>query len=487
VLNHAISAKRREIVDLLLGRGVDVDARDHGGLTALHAATGVEDMEVVKLLLAHGSNVNAGTGRDGDRGATALDIAASHGNSEIVELLLDAGAHINLAIHSSAFAGHGATMRLLIERGADVDLRAEDGDTPLHKALRGLISEYKYSYWVYRSYRDHGHELLEYFGFDGLGESDDPDRAEDVEVLNDTRQEVTDIVQLLVDRGADVNAIGEYGDTPLHVAVRAGHRPAAELLLTKGADVNVQNRGISIRWRHKKETAGQTPLLLALRTNRVDIVNLLIAEGAETNVQDDAGESPLLLAFQRAYGRASVPLRARYGYTLSEAERTALTAALHDSRRDIIRRLLNRGANVNLKDKEGSTPLHYAARQPDEELADLLLANGADPNALDASGKTPLHHAAREDSDIVRVLLKYGARADVTDKDGDTPVHEAALRGRVEIVELLLAHGADAGIRNNRGETPRDMAARRRHREVVRLLTGGAGGGGQGPGEPSER
>jgi hypothetical protein len=132
---------------------------------------------------------------------------------------------------------------------------------------------------------------------------------------------------------------------------------------------------------------------------------------------------------------------------------------------------LREGANVNTRDEDGLTPLHYAASRGYVEVARLLLENGADVNAKNEHGITPLHFAASEGhADVARLLLERGADANARDEDGLTPLHNAAANGHLDVVKLLLEKGADPAIRSNGGWTPLDIARALGHAEVVKVL-----------------
>jgi len=133
-----------------------------------------------------------------------------------------------------------------------------------------------------------------------------------------------------------------------------------------------------------------------------------------------------------------------------------------------VARLLAAGADPNVKDLDGKTPLYYAAEQCNADIAELLLRHGADPNAKNVRGETPLHRAVWERCGaVVELLLRRGADPNARDADGETPLHEAVSVRDVALVELLLKHGADPNARDKEGWTPFHHAGRV---ELVELL-----------------
>ena len=112
--------------------------------------------------------------------------------------------------------------------------------------------------------------------------------------------------------------------------------------------------------------------------------------------------------------------------------------------------LIDKGTDVNTKNKFGSTPLHYVAHTGHKEVAELLIAKGADVNAKDEGGVTPLHRVAiwghkeidkEIDKETVELLIAKGADVNAKDKYGDTPLDAAITRFRTEIADLLRKHG----------------------------------------------
>ncbi len=210
-----------------------------------------------------------------------------------------------------------------------------------------------------------------------------------------------DIVRLLIERGADVNAHHpRYRWYPLHEAANQGHADVAALLLDHGAEVNPANHD------------ALTPLLMAAAEGRRDVVVLLIERGAPI---DQAGT-----------GRWTL---------LHEA------AARGDA--DITELLLERGLTVDVRCEDGRTPLHWAATPA---MVRLLVNRGAAVDARGSHRRTPLHLAAFfGNDDVAAALLDVGADVNAADADGRTPLDLADEEHHPRTVDGLIARGGMHG------------------------------------------
>lgn len=178
-------------------------------------------------------------------------------------------------------------------------------------------------------------------------------------------------------------------------------------------------------------TYDEASFLAAAKANDVAGVNAFLAAGMNPNVQDpDTLASPLI----SAAGRGSI---------------------------QIVRTLLNGGADVNAKDRGGYNAILRALETPSDDVAELLLAQPRlDLNAQGLSGVTILmRYVALDREEMVRKVLEQGARVDLQDSDGDSALHRAAQQGNVKIIELLVAKGANPNTPNKVGGTPLMWAA----------------------------
>ena len=150
---------------------------------------------------------------------------------------------------------------------------------------------------------------------------------------------------------------------------------------------------------------------------------------------------------------------------------TSLDQALQRNDTKTVDSLLRRGADPNVNDRYGKTPLVWAAGYGRADEVRLLLDHGANPNQKDNTGETPLAWAVENDhSDVVKLLLDHGASPNVKDTTGDPLLMWAAQVGYTEVVELLLAHKADPNRQDISGHTPLYYAAQDGFIETVKTL-----------------
>ncbi|MCX5645766.1 MAG: ankyrin repeat domain-containing protein [Phycisphaerae bacterium] len=288
-VGHLISAVKvgyARLAELIIDEGIDVNARGEDGSTALHVASGWGRIDIAKLLLAKGADVNARTvSQWSDNGSTPLHWAARCGRCDIAALFVGNGASVNAKnsegrtpLHDAVRGCHQEVAKLLIGKRADVNTRDGGGESPLYTAAASGDGR------MAQLLIDAGADIKD------KGSRGRPLLHTAVSSLNSFVR--SDVVTPLIAAGANVNALALSNFTALHYAARDGHVRAAELLLAHGADVNART------------ASGQTPLHFAVRRGHDDIVALLVEKGADVAAKDRSGKTPLDCA--RAAGRGDV-------------------------------------------------------------------------------------------------------------------------------------------------------------------------------------
>ncbi len=193
-----------------------------------------------------------------------------------------------------------------------------------------------------------------------------------------------------------------------------------------------------------RDVNGMTPLFLAVSNGQPEIVRLLLDSGADMHAANRFGAMPF---HQAAYA----------------------------GHRRIVEMLLERGEKVDVKDGDDRTALHLTAWNDRQEIALLLIEKGARVDMGDSAGKgaTPLHYAAALGSaDVARILLEHCANIDAMAMEGATPLHLAVSREKPKLVRLLLAYNAEVKRKDADGRTAIDLASFSSDRDLEGLLLG---------------
>ena len=398
LLHLAVREGRFEAVRLLLAHGADINScKDYATLPRIASlqrhsqgleshserpldggSDAIDDIE--NALPDTNVDINSGEIGDaeislGERRFTPLHLAASEEHFEICQLLLERNADVrvhsdggNTPLHLAASGHHLQIVGILLQYNAEVNSRNEDGRTPLLMALSR------------ENALDDGGSTSSHQVSQGWQKGD----------------LITRLVRLLLDYGANVNVYDKSRKTPLHFAASEGHLYVARMLLERNADVRVHGDG------------GDTPLHLAASSHHLQIVRNLLQYNAEVNSRNEDGCTPLLMALSRENalddGGSTSSHQVSQGWQKGD-----LIARL-------VRLLLDYGANVNVYDKSRNTPLHFAASEGHLDVARMLLELGADFDSQNNVGLTPLQQASqgmREGHrDIVRIIEERRVRAD---------------------------------------------------------------------------
>ncbi|HSP66327.1 MAG TPA: ankyrin repeat domain-containing protein, partial [Bryobacteraceae bacterium] len=420
------------------------------GATALHWAANEDDLDTVSLLIQAGANVKAK-----DRyGFTPLYFAATNGSAAVIRRLLDAGADPNAADASGETALMTATrsgsieaVKALLQHGADV--KAKDTVTQQTALMWAVRSNFPAAVALYLEY---GSEINARTRTGKTPAARPPGAGGGSHGAGIVRSGWPE-------QGFQGETPG--GMTPLLYAARDGRTGIVRVLLAAKADVQ------------QADINGITPLLMAITNNHLDTAKLLLENGAAPNAADWWGRTPLF---------ATVEIRNR-DYGRNNEHQIDRPAAL-----EVIRMLLDRGANVNARTKEvppmrrfvtplgdlswvdftGQTPFLRAALAGDITVMRLLLDKGADPNIATFAGTTALMAASGVNwmtgqtfteskeavMEAVQLCLDKGADVNAKNSMGVTAVIGAANRGSDDVLEFLVKKGARLDIKDKEGRTP---------------------------------
>ncbi|CAJ1080089.1 protein TANC2 [Xyrichtys novacula] len=295
-----------------------------------------------------------------------------------------------------------------------------------------------------------------------------------------------DMVALLLEFGASVDAPSESGLTPLGYAAAGGHMAIVTALCRKRAKVDHLDKN------------SQCALVHAALRGHMEVVKFLIqCDWSLSSQQQQSPQTQQQASFTKSHAvQQALIAAASMGYTEivsylldlpekdeEEVERaqinnfdtlwgeTALTAASGRGKLEVCRLLLEQGAAVAQPNRRGIVPLFSAVRQGHWQIVDLLLTHGADVNLPDKQGRTPLMMAASEGHlDTVEFLLAQGASLSLMDKEGLTALSWACLKGHLPVVRCLVESGAATDHADKNGRTPLDLAAFYGDSEVVQFL-----------------
>jgi uncharacterized protein len=442
-LVDAIKAGNKSAALALLQQKVNVNLAEADGTTALHWAVEQEDFDLVDRLIKAGAKVNA----QNDYGATPMSEAALSGNAKIMERLLEAGADVESPNVD------GQTALMVVSRTSNVE------------AVRVLLR--------------HGANVNAVEKW-----------REQTALMWASAEKQPATVKELVAHGANVNArsnINNFdrqvtaepraiyrpagGLTAIHFAAREGCVECARTLAEAGADLDAS------------DPDNVSPLLTAVLNGHFDLAAYLINKGANVDKWDWWGQSPLY---------AAVDMN-----TLPHGGRPDRPSPDETNALQVIALLLEKGANPNLQLKLlppyrsvgadrgvdsmltiGTTALLRAAKAMDAPAIRLLLAHGANPNLPNMRGLTPVMAAAglgsidadtrgwfttedvqKRSIDSLDLLLKAGGEINVSESQrGQTPLHGAAFWGWNDVVRFLVDHGAKLDAKDARGMTPVDSA-----------------------------
>lgn len=526
-----------EIVAALLSKGADVNLSEFEGETPLSIACYKQYTEIALMLLKHNINVNQSI----ITGDTALHTVCENNNETLISALLEKDPDMTLLNANGEIPltvlvenGTPSGVAMLLKKDFDVDTASWLSDSALIKACKLRQDDKLSPVEKVRMLLEKGSDVNQ---MGGNGKTP---------LILACESDSADIVRLLLDAECDVDVCNKFGESPLCIACEHGNAEIVKMLLDKNADVNLcdddspltiaSQRGHSdivsmlmkvdtdIDWVDKD---GCTPLILACQSSNFEIVVELLERGADPNQRDNDGTSPLYWACCQGdldIGQKLLENGANVNLPDNDGL-TPLHAACHEKHSNLVRLLIEHKCNVNVEMYDGDRPIFSAAWAGSAEIVDLLLTNEANTNmflksknAIKAAlknhasksiggiqrdwyddlmekgstsvklymekkspdfllevitGSHPMHIACfMGHTEVVNCLISHNVDVNIQKKDGTTPLIYACEVGHEDIVKLLLKKGADTALTRTKGKSPIDVATDNGHDAIMEMLCG---------------
>lgn len=427
-LNAAIDRGDIKTVIFLISKGADINhVHKDSGCTPLMIAAISNKIDSLGFLLENGADASC---KD-KNGRSVLDYAKT---DEIRKILILADKKTG-AFFNAVFAGNIPQIKQRLCDGFDVNTRDVTGATALiHSASAGNIEMVKLLLALHADVN-----IADKRGTCALSAA--------------AKSKSGDIVKMLLAAGAksnisNNNKIRDAADSPLLSAIKAGDFSIVNDLVESGADVNETSAD------YKKTT----PLLDACRFGSAEMVNYLIEKGAKIDVVDGIGSSPLITAAYAGKTDIVKLLWQKYKQPLFSIKWTALGSACDNGKIEVVKFLIENGADVNIISPENKvSPLMAAYRNP--EITEYLITHGADvEHEGGISNSTALSLAVRDDqhflsrSQLEKMKLPSGILAN------QVKMHAQRHLKTISVIEILLKAGADPNHKDKSGKSPRDYA-----------------------------
>ncbi|KAF5845942.1 hypothetical protein GGP41_008397 [Bipolaris sorokiniana] len=404
-----------EIAKILLGAGADINATTReGGETALHIAVKNGRVDLMDLLLSHGPNLELKTQTTGE---TPLHYAAAKsGSLAVVMSLLQHGASYNTLNVNAQTPAEAALKANNINGAVAIINAANTKRNELAKEKEMLLKHVQKTQGRFSI----GNDLIA----DIFAAACDPESNVLVEAIK--RNDVL-LVEMFLEKGSDPDRKTVRGLQPIFVALSCAGAPVVKAILKRNPDLSVRDeKGLSVL-----QAAFECPLTKEKDTIQA-ITEALIEEGADAKVTYPDGKTLLHRAVSPSF-----------------------------SHMKIAQMLIDAGVEVNAQDSEGNTALHVATHS--KMCIDMLLKNKANPQQFNAKGLTPLLFAAtqcKKDNEPVLDSLIKVSNFRKTNAQGQTPLHLAAANGLDKTVRLLLRARADPTAIDNKKNTPLLLAVK---------------------------
>ena len=373
-LSQACEAGDLDLVKLILSKGADVNVKSDENYTPLHYAvrSGPNNLKLVRLLVEKGADVNAAT----KHGFTPLIYAGREDNNlELIKYLVDKKADINAHDKEGYNVGMACAgeinlecLKFLDKKGFDFSARNENGETVLHCFIEMVTCSRK--------------ESILYYQF-----------------IMEKEKEIADIIAFLAGK-IDINSVDDSKETALHYAARSllDYTPIIKFLIKNGANVNAVNN------------YGKTPIFYTCATP--EIVQLLVDSGANLSIKDKLGKTFLDYSEEAIKNNPNMSKIVEILKTNTKDKKKYTFVQLCEyNYADKAFEMLKKGnvKNFDESDTNGYTPLYYAVINKNIELTKALLDKGCNINKRNGKAEiTVLYYAVdNQELEMVKLLLSY--------------------------------------------------------------------------------
>lgn len=497
-LYQAIKHNNIKAIKFFIENNAHVEIATFDGTTPLVLAIEENKPKIVELLIKEGkANIYGVYAKETEK--YPIYCAVKNKNLNMIKILLDNNFDLKRESYILSYAMENSDeniVKYLVENGADM---YSYEITALYQAVLNLNPK------LVEYFLDKGASIEKAGGTDVYGNimmaaagskfNNSNDKSPvDLILLEKSAENSAKIMQMIIDK-VDKKLINDSldGKTPLIIAVGNSYLETAKILIENGANINavdiegwsalsyaVNNGDIEIaKLLLENKAKIKDELLIAIKSpiveSRINMMKLLIDNKADINYTDENGFNPLNIAIESGDMELTKFLITNGANvnSLMQDGVSLIGYAIAQNNMDLLQILIENGANVNYTggDSWANTPLQTASRLGLDNVVRILLSRNADINAVDMNENTALHTAALNSQlSVVKLLLEKNPNLDIQNKVGNTALHLAVISGNIDIVGELVLKGANTRIRNNDGKYPRDIARANNSAAIFEVL-----------------
>ena len=497
-LYQAIKHNNIKAVKFFIENNAHVEIATFDGTTPLVLAIEENKPKIVELLIKEGkANIYGVYAKETEK--YPIYCAVKNKNLNMIKILLNNNFDLKRESYILSYAMENSDeniVKYLVENGADM---YSYEITALYQAVLNLNPK------LVEYFLDKGASIEKAGGTDVYGNimmaaagskfNNSNDKSPvDLTLLEKSAENSAKITEMLIGK-ADKNIINDSleGKTPLIIAVGNSYIDTAKILIENGANINavdiegwsalsyaINNGDIEIaKLLLENKVKIKDELLIAIKSpiveSRINMMKLLIDNKANINYTDENGFNPLNIAIESGDMELTKFLITNGANvnSLMQDGVSLIGYAIAQNNMDLLQMLIENGANVNYTngDSWANTPLQTASRLGLDNVVRILLTRNVDINAVDINGNTALHTAALNSQlSVVKLLLEKNPNLDIQNKVGNTALHLAVISGNIDIVGELVLKGANTRIRNNDGKYPRDIARANNSAAIFEVL-----------------